>query len=48
MEVAGGFAAELVEAITDRLRATTTGQDDLLGVIERKVAQQAAEERGVL
>ena len=48
VEVAGGFAAELVEAITDRLRATTTGQDDLLGVIERKVAQQAAQERGVL
>jgi hypothetical protein len=48
VEVAGGFAAELVEAIADRLRATTAGQDDLLGVIERRVAQQAARERGVL
>jgi hypothetical protein len=48
VEVAGGFAAELVEAITEHLRETTTGQDDLLGVIERKVAQQAATERGVL
>jgi hypothetical protein len=48
VEVASGFAAELVEAITERLRATTTGQDDLLRVIERKVVQQAATERGVL
>jgi hypothetical protein len=47
-EVAGAFGAELVGAIADRLRETTEGYDDLLDVIERKVAHQANVDRGVL
>jgi hypothetical protein len=47
-EVAGAFGAELVGAITDRLRETTDGYEDLLDVIERKVAHQANVDRGVL
>ena len=47
-EVAGAFGGELVGAIADRLRKTTEGYDDLLDVIERKVAHQANVDRGVL
>ena len=47
-EVAGAFGAELVGAIADRLRETTEGYDDLLDVIERKVAHQANVDRVVL